>query len=231
MGRVDGVAKNGSMRRAAGQKIVNVIFGNPSTNGSIRIQYVFVLYRPPASKSSVNGKTAAPCPADGSYFQRPWILIWMAVEKNPWFVAKDVAQALGYVWCGKVMDHIPTEWKLMGSVPTSFGIKPTLTISEEGLYFFLNRSDKPVAIPFQKWVAGTVLPSIRKLGVYMPQGKDDLRKKLWPVTADIYIVGYRNTVTQSLASLPIMTKYSCGPCCPGFSIRTKTDLDHGIDPD
>jgi prophage antirepressor-like protein len=102
----------------------------------------------------------------------------MAVEKNPWFVAKDIAQALGYVWCGKVMDHIPPEWKAMGSVPTPSGTQRTLTISEEGLYFFLNRSDKPAAIPFQKWVAGTVLPSIRKHGGYMPQGKDESPEKI-----------------------------------------------------
>jgi phage antirepressor YoqD-like protein len=41
-----------------------------------------------------------------------------------------------------------------------------LTISEQGLYFFLGRSDKPAAIPMQKWVAGEVLPAIRKTGAY-----------------------------------------------------------------
>ena len=41
-----------------------------------------------------------------------------------------------------------------------------LIISEQGLYFFLGRSDKPVALPFQKWLAGDVIPSIRKHGLY-----------------------------------------------------------------
>ena len=40
------------------------------------------------------------------------------------------------------------------------------TFSEQGLYFFLGRSDKPTALPFQKWLAGDVLPSIRKTGGY-----------------------------------------------------------------
>ncbi|MBF0418391.1 MAG: hypothetical protein HQL86_09110 [Magnetococcales bacterium] len=38
--------------------------------------------------------------------------------------------------------------------------------SEQGLYFFLGRSDKPKALPFQKWLAGQVLPSICKTGQY-----------------------------------------------------------------
>ena len=41
-----------------------------------------------------------------------------------------------------------------------------LIISEQGLYFFLGRSDKPVALPFQKWLAGDVIPSTRKHGLY-----------------------------------------------------------------
>lgn len=41
-----------------------------------------------------------------------------------------------------------------------------LTLTEHGLYFFLGRSDKPAALPFQKWLAGEVLPSIRKTGAY-----------------------------------------------------------------
>lgn len=44
-----------------------------------------------------------------------------------------------------------------------------LTLSEQGLYFFLGRSDKPKALPFQKWLAGEVLPAIRKTGKYEKQ--------------------------------------------------------------
>lgn len=41
-----------------------------------------------------------------------------------------------------------------------------LTLSEQGLYFFLGRSDKPKALPYQMWIAGEVVPSIRKTGSY-----------------------------------------------------------------
>jgi hypothetical protein len=47
-----------------------------------------------------------------------------------------------------------------------------LCLSEQGLYFFLGRSDKPAALPFQKWIAGEVIPSIRKTGSYTMPGRD-----------------------------------------------------------
>lgn len=56
----------------------------------------------------------------------------------------------------------------MNSIHTSAGSRTVSIISEQGLYFFLGRSDKPKALPFQKWFAGEVLPSIRKTGAYIP---------------------------------------------------------------
>lgn len=41
-----------------------------------------------------------------------------------------------------------------------------LCLSEQGLYFFVCRSDKPKALPFQKWLAGEVLPALRRTGEY-----------------------------------------------------------------
>lgn len=42
-------------------------------------------------------------------------------------------------------------------------------ISEKNLYRVIMRSDKPQAEPFQDWVCGEVLPSIRKHGAYMTE--------------------------------------------------------------
>ena len=96
---------------------------------------------------------------------------------NPWFVAKDVALALGYQWAGIMnVKHIPEEWRVVKSVLTSFGEKETWLLSEQGLYFFLGRSDKPKALPFQKWLAGEVLPALRKTGSYsLPGARPALR--------------------------------------------------------
>ena len=91
---------------------------------------------------------------------------------DPWFVAKDVALALGYQWNGvSRIAHVPEEWRVVTSVVTSFGEKETWLLSEQGLYFFLGRSDKPRALPFQKWLAGEVLPTLRKSGTYRLPGE------------------------------------------------------------
>jgi prophage antirepressor-like protein len=41
------------------------------------------------------------------------------------------------------------------------------------LNFFLSRSDKPKALPLQKWIASELLPTIRKTGGYIPTKPDD----------------------------------------------------------
>lgn len=88
------------------------------------------------------------------------------VDGEPFWVAKDVAEALGYSWQKNLTNHVPGEWKGINRINTPGGIQEMLTLSEQGLYFFLGRSDKPAALPMQKWIAGEVLPSIRKTGSY-----------------------------------------------------------------
>jgi prophage antirepressor-like protein len=92
-------------------------------------------------------------------------------DGEPRFVAKDVAEALGYVWNGTArIAHIPEEWRGVTSVVTPSGTQEMAVLSEQGLYFFLGRSDKPAALPFQKWIAGEVIPSIRRTGSYTASG-------------------------------------------------------------
>ncbi|WP_367239230.1 BRO family protein [Pseudomonas fulva] len=86
---------------------------------------------------------------------------------EPWFVAKDVAEQLGYVWNGTSrIEHVPDLWRGVTSVVTPSGNQQMAVLSEQGLYFFLGRSDKSGALPLQMWVAGEVIPSIRKTGSY-----------------------------------------------------------------
>jgi anti-repressor protein len=89
------------------------------------------------------------------------------IDGEPWFVAKDIAEALEYRWNGSAMiSHVPEEWRGVTSVLTPSGDQDMAVLSEQGLYFFLGRSDKKAALPMQKWVAGKVLPQIRKTGSY-----------------------------------------------------------------
>ena len=98
------------------------------------------------------------------------------VDGEPWFVAKDVATTLGYSEAsmsnmGQLLGAVPDEWKGRKRITTPGGEQEMLCLSEQGLYFFLGRSDKPAALPYQKTVAGQVMPSIRKHGAYMTPQK------------------------------------------------------------
>ena len=86
-----------------------------------------------------------------------------------YFVAKDVAQALGYSSSStpaQLMQSVPEIWKGIKRIDTPGGEQEMLCLTEQGLYFFLGRSDKPKALPYQMWIAGEVIPSIRKTGSY-----------------------------------------------------------------
>lgn len=91
------------------------------------------------------------------------------IEDQLWFVAKDIISLLGYAKSSnpaRVTEHVPIQWKGVNPIHTPGGAQRVLMLSEQGLYFFLGRSDKPKALPIQMWVAGEVLPAIRKHGRY-----------------------------------------------------------------
>lgn len=91
------------------------------------------------------------------------------VEGEPWFAVKDIIRALDYSKASapaKLVDAVPVQWKGVNPIHTPGGSQKLLMLSEQGLYFFLGRSDKPKALPFQMWLAGEVLPAIRKHGTY-----------------------------------------------------------------
>jgi prophage antirepressor-like protein len=94
------------------------------------------------------------------------------VNGEPAFVAKDVVEGVGNIWSGVTrIEHIPEEWRGVTSVVTPSGIQKMQVLFEQGVYFYLARCDKPAALPFQKYIAGEVLPSIRKHGAYMTPQK------------------------------------------------------------
>ena len=91
-------------------------------------------------------------------------------DGQPWFVASDICQALGYSNTSKAIgDHLDADERSTELVPRtpndSLGV-PTNIISESGLYALVLRSRKPEARKFAKWVTSEVLPTIRKTGQY-----------------------------------------------------------------
>lgn len=87
------------------------------------------------------------------------------IDGKPYFVATDVATALGYINPRKaVNDHCKGVTKR--DTPTSSGVQQMSYINEGDLYRLIMKSKLPSAEKFESWVMDEVLPSIRKTGSY-----------------------------------------------------------------
>lgn len=96
---------------------------------------------------------------------------WVHDNGEVWFVARDIATALEYKESSvdsinKLMAIVPEIWKGRKRFLTPGGEQEMLCLTENGVYFFLGRSDKPKAQSYQIWIAQDVVPSIRKTGSY-----------------------------------------------------------------
>jgi len=95
-------------------------------------------------------------------------------EGEPWFVAKDVCNALGIETNhlrekgrGLDDDEVSTlpNWEGKGAAP--------LIVSEAGLYSLILKSRKPEAKRFKRWVTHEVLPALRRDGAYVASSGDE----------------------------------------------------------
>lgn len=92
------------------------------------------------------------------------------VDQNgePWFVGKDVAEALGYSNPrDALVKHIDEQDKGVAICDTPGGKQQMPIINESGVYSLIFSSKMPRAKAFKHWVTTEVLPSIRKSGHYM----------------------------------------------------------------
>ena len=91
------------------------------------------------------------------------------VEDEPYFVGKDVAEALGYADpSSAVSKNVDAEDKttlLLEQDGSNYKSKTTV-ISESGLYALIFGSKLESAKKFKHWVTSEILPSIRKHGIY-----------------------------------------------------------------
>ena len=88
-------------------------------------------------------------------------------QGEPWFVAKDVCDALGLGRQHDSTRYLDDDEKGEGLVNTSSGVQTMVTVNEPGLYRLILKSRKPEAKAFQRWVTHEVLPAIRRDGGYM----------------------------------------------------------------
>lgn len=98
------------------------------------------------------------------------------IDCEIWFAATDVAKALGYRDANQItraLDDDEKRWSegtLSECTHSHLGIR---LINESGLYRVLMRSQRPEAIPFQRWLAHEVVPEIRRNGGYIATSTED----------------------------------------------------------
>lgn len=97
----------------------------------------------------------------------------VAIDGEPWFVGKDVAEALGYSNASKAASvHVSEEDRVLKTLEADSqngNVVKTQTalINESGLYALIFGSKLESAKRFKRWVTSEVLPSIRKHGIYV----------------------------------------------------------------
>lgn len=104
----------------------------------------------------------------------------LEIENEPWFVGKDIADALGYSNSSKAVSmhcrYIRKEVIETHSQNGNMVKTQTSLIPEGDIYRLIIKSQLPNAEKFESWVFDEVLPSIRKHGAYMTE--DTIEKAL-----------------------------------------------------
>lgn len=96
-----------------------------------------------------------------------------------WFVAKDICDVLGLTNVSMAIKALDEDEVSQIDPKQFLGSKnrsnqPINIVSEPGFYSLVNRSSKPEADAFKRWVNHEVLPQIRHTGGYVPAGETEL---------------------------------------------------------
>lgn len=95
------------------------------------------------------------------------------IDGEPWFVGKDVTDALGFANAGQVTrwmedsDYQTVKFSdvFPGQAANALeASRKIVIVNETGLYEMIFRSERPEAGRFRRWVTAEVLPTIRKTG-------------------------------------------------------------------
>lgn len=91
----------------------------------------------------------------------------LTLNDEPWFVGKDVAEALGYSNSrNAVPKHVSKEDSLRTQIEYAGQRREVTVINESGLYALIFGSKLESAQKFKRWVTSEVLPTLRKTGQY-----------------------------------------------------------------
>lgn len=95
----------------------------------------------------------------------------LVINSEPWFVGKDVAEALGYKNTKDALaKHVDSEdkeiLKSQNATLENIPNRGVTVVNESGLYSLVLSSKLPSAKKFKRWVTSEVLPTLRKTGQY-----------------------------------------------------------------
>ncbi len=80
-----------------------------------------------------------------------WTLRTVLKDGEPWFVAKDVCDALGLTNVTKALLALDDDEKALNIIQTPGGPQRLNMVNESGLYSLVLKSRKPDAKVFKKW--------------------------------------------------------------------------------
>ena len=117
------------------------------------------------------------------------VFIVLDIDNNIWFKKKDIVKVLGYsnarkaVQLVKVDKEFQQKYKYLKLYPTMGTAhnfqSSSIFINEAGLYQLLSNSTKPLASKFRDELFTSILPQIRKKGIYkLKKDDNDNLKKL-----------------------------------------------------
>lgn len=103
----------------------------------------------------------------------------MQVKGQPYFVGKDIAEALGYSNSRDALaKHVHEDDKITVAIRDGKKGNPNqVCINESGMYALIFGSELETAKEFKHWVTSEVLPSIRKTGGYNANQNDEYKAK------------------------------------------------------
>ena len=122
---------------------------------------------------------------------------------EPYFVGKDIAEALGYAKARNALAaHVDEDDKKDAPIQGTLGGTQTMTvINESGIYALIFGSKLESAKRFKHWVTSEVLPALRKTGAYQMQNLSKEMKAI--LMHDEKIVKIENRMDKLEYDIPL----------------------------
>jgi prophage antirepressor-like protein len=157
---------------------------------------------------------------------------------EPWVVAKDVADLLGYSDTQAMTRRLDDDEISTCTDKSSGQAREITIISESGLFNAILGSQKPEAKAFRKWVTSVVLPAIRKTGSFtmLKRSYESLvtthlqngnyRLRLLNLLDGLDSVFLENKGMRKSEYYKVMHQFACGqPVDAGTQKRLRAALD------